>query len=366
MSWRVKRALPAWSVGSASGRQRGFTLIELAVVIAVVGLLAAGAVTSFSAIRTNTKIKETRRVMNTAELLLQGFLASENRLPCPAELDSVPSDSDYGLEARSSGVCAGALEVGGTNLFWGAFPAKSVGATVSDMADGWGSRLFYMVNGDAAEDDALTSTDWTEGDSIVLWDDIARDSDAEVITNGVVAIMSSGANANGGYPVTSGTPFDNPPAGADGERENLNLDGDDGGFVTLNYSTDPNDPFDDVVRVFTEDDIVLPLALNGVVSTKRAETLDRIALLAEEIHTSAILNSSLLPTVAAVGSRPDAWGDDIVYNPWPNYTSGSGICSGASPDTFTLSSSNIPGSARTYTLTYFLTLVTAAGLACPF
>ena len=64
---------------------RGFTLIELAIVTAIIGLLAAGAVASVGAIRVNTKIKETGRNLHAAELLLQSFVARNNRLPCPAD-----------------------------------------------------------------------------------------------------------------------------------------------------------------------------------------------------------------------------------------------------------------------------------------
>ncbi|MEX2480019.1 MAG: type II secretion system protein, partial [Gammaproteobacteria bacterium] len=60
-------------------RPSGFTLIELAVVIAVIGLLVAGAFTSFSAMRINAKLRETHQNVQRVEQLLQTFVLRNGR-----------------------------------------------------------------------------------------------------------------------------------------------------------------------------------------------------------------------------------------------------------------------------------------------
>ena len=68
--------------------------------------------------------------------------------------------------------------------------------------------------------------------------------------------------------------------GRPGERENLN---DDTWLVSAGYSEDSAAPFDDIVRVWTEDDILFPLAQSGDRKTKRALTLERMQRLADII-----------------------------------------------------------------------------------
>jgi prepilin-type N-terminal cleavage/methylation domain-containing protein len=270
---------------------RGFTLIELAVVTAVIGLLAAGAVASFGAIRTNTKIKETHRALKSAELLLQAYVARNQRLPCPANPGLTPDDTGYGLQhniepdqyganGEGSG-CSSFREEGlGSNIYWGTLPSLTLGRPVAGMTDGWNHQVFYAVNGDAARTDSLIRRSWEETNPICLWNDHSDipgpfDCTGAVQQHGVVMLMSAGAN---GYRARSvdGNELAVHPAGADNEKENI-----DGDIMVVrsNYSEDPDDPFDEVIRVLTEDDIVMPLAQIGAAQTKIAvikEKMERI------------------------------------------------------------------------------------------
>lgn len=276
---------------------RGFTLIELAVVIAIVGLLVGGMVASYGAIRINTKIKETQRAMEHAELLLQAFLAREGRLPCPANPELKPDELGYGEESNDNGGGGGYGVIGagggchtnrefgtaGSDLYWGTFPAGSLGARVSDLADGWDTQLFYVVTGPATLTNAQLSGNWQSSGALALWDDIAKLPGTEVITDGVVAIFSVGANRNGGYTL-DGEQLPDPPVTAVAELENGTGNFD---LIVVPYSDDPNAPFDDVVRVYREDDLVLPLALIGDVDTKRSLTRRRLERLLDIVYGHA-------------------------------------------------------------------------------
>ncbi len=103
-------------------------------VTAIIGVLVAGAVASFGAIRTNTKIKETHRAMHSAELLLRAFIARNGRLPCPGaptlNLNLAADAAEYGRErdASAPGTRCQGNRFAATTVYWGNLPARHMGA----------------------------------------------------------------------------------------------------------------------------------------------------------------------------------------------------------------------------------------------
>jgi len=65
--------------------QYGFTLVEMAVVLVIIGILLAGFITPYSAQRTYTKISDTGQQLEKIKEALMGFAATQTpaRLPCP-------------------------------------------------------------------------------------------------------------------------------------------------------------------------------------------------------------------------------------------------------------------------------------------
>ncbi|MEQ8660575.1 MAG: type II secretion system protein, partial [Gammaproteobacteria bacterium] len=139
--------------------QHGFTLIELAVVTAVIGLLAAGAMTGIGALRTNTKIKETHAALDHAALHLQRFLVRNGRLPCPADPTLGPADAGYAREHLAAGgaTCHATRQVGATGLSRGTLPFATLGAPPREVVDGWNNQVNYLLVTGAAAPAALTS-----------------------------------------------------------------------------------------------------------------------------------------------------------------------------------------------------------------
>lgn len=344
----------------------GFTLIELAVVLAVIGLLIGGAVASFSAVRVNAQIKETHLALDRAEMLLQAFLARNGRLPCPAEPKLELGDAGYGEEERAATLadgCADARGVGGggSPIAWGTLPAVTLGMRVTDLLDGWDNQFFYVVHNFATVPDALESSNWTLGAAIELFDALPSSGATAINNRGVVALISPGPNRSGAY--TSEGNYVTVPVG-EGEQENTGAAEEafdsDWQFVALNYSIDPDNPFDDIVRVFTEDDLVLPLALSGDVRSKRALTIERIAWLADAI------NAAVVAAGAPFSYPVDLTGIDasLTTDAWTNaiqYVTNAGPCTGGS---FTLTSSNVP-SPMTYPAAATQKWINAAGFTCP-
>ncbi len=121
--------------------QRGFTLIELAMVMLIVALLIGGMLMPLSAQRDIRNYGDTQKILADARDALQGFAMANDRLPCPA------SPTSNGLESPvGGGVCA--------NPYDGFFPAATLGLSPVDaqgyLLDGWGgdavNRVRYAVS----------------------------------------------------------------------------------------------------------------------------------------------------------------------------------------------------------------------------
>src|ERR687896_2708612 len=100
MGWYLIPSKPI-NITMRQRSQGGFTLLELAIVLFIVGLIAIGGLKTASALRENVGISETSKRLDTLVMALQTFLMKNNRLPCPADpkLD-MNEDQNFGKEAR--------------------------------------------------------------------------------------------------------------------------------------------------------------------------------------------------------------------------------------------------------------------------
>lgn len=115
---------------------RGFTLVELAVVVMIVSLLLGGVVLTLSAQEEQRANAETRRRLEAAVDALIGFAIVNRRLPCPAVVATGGVESPAG-----GGTC--------TTNFGGFLPGRSIGFAPLDAqgfaVDAWGNRIRYAV-----------------------------------------------------------------------------------------------------------------------------------------------------------------------------------------------------------------------------
>lgn len=142
-------------------RAPGFSLIELAVVMAIVALLLGTVMVTLSAQTEQRNVEDTRRRLDQARELLLTYALVKGRLPCPARYTSSASHSQ-GVESfctsaatSSSSTCAGSEttteQSHGTcsNHFDGYLPAATIGYQQTDSdgfaVDAWGNRIRYAV-----------------------------------------------------------------------------------------------------------------------------------------------------------------------------------------------------------------------------
>lgn len=118
---------------SAAKSVRGFTLIELAIVIAIVALLLGALLAPLATQIQTRNIKETRESLADIKEALTGFAMSRGRLPCP-DTDPVPDGQENILDTE----CGATLESSE-----GFLPYADLGVSGTDA---WGRVFRYAVS----------------------------------------------------------------------------------------------------------------------------------------------------------------------------------------------------------------------------
>ncbi len=120
-------------------RARGFTLVELAVVLAIVGFLLGSLMYTLSAQVDARNVSETQQRLQSAQELLLAFAIVNGRLPCPAIAASAGQES---FTAGPGSAC--------TTNYGGFLPAVTIGFQPLDTQgfglDAWGNRVRYAVS----------------------------------------------------------------------------------------------------------------------------------------------------------------------------------------------------------------------------
>ena len=206
-------------------RQDGFTLVELAIVIAIVGFLLGAFLAPLRTQIDAARIRETERALGEIREALIGHAVVHGSLPCP----DVAAD---GVDGAAPAACSGsALD--------GILPFQALG---TPRADAWGRLFRYRVSGEFSHR-ALTGQppgparlDLTDsGDITVLTrgdnpdtggtTEIKHQSAEAALTRTTPAVVfSTGPNGLGGIDAVTGLPLALPAGAAADENENVDAD----------------------------------------------------------------------------------------------------------------------------------------------
>lgn len=170
----------------AAGRQAGFSLIELAVVLVIIGLLIGGGIAALDVTAQQSRRSEQQRQLAKVRDALYGFALSEGRLPCPVDLDdNYPPDGIEDPEDPSVGTDCSAEE--------GALPWRQLGV---GRRDAWGNPLLYRVTQDFA--DGPEDDDGNDSDSGSSFSLSSNEDDGEgdlVVEDGAGGTITSNTPA---------------------------------------------------------------------------------------------------------------------------------------------------------------------------
>ena len=122
----------------------GFTLVEMAMVMLIIGLLLGGLMPTLSAQMEVQRISETNKQLEEIQQALIGYAIANGRLPCPASATSNGQESfatSPTVGNETNGICS--------NFYDGFIPAATLGISPLDeqgyVLDGWNNRIRYAV-----------------------------------------------------------------------------------------------------------------------------------------------------------------------------------------------------------------------------
>lgn len=141
-------------IGEQSKGGRGFSLVELSVVLVIAGFLTLGVIVLIRPFLEKARILQTRETLEKIAQALDAYAVENHRLPCPAVPNRGAAAPPYGFEAGSG--AAGATVpspecpvtgAGATRTAQeGIVPFRTLGLPEEMIYDGWGRPFTYAAS----------------------------------------------------------------------------------------------------------------------------------------------------------------------------------------------------------------------------
>ena len=184
---------------------RGFTLVEMSVVLVIIGLLLGSFIGTFSSRIDTTRRDNTNKELEEIKRVLKAYAFTQTppHLPCP-DTDDPPN----GIANDPGGACTSGVTVG-------TLPWATLGM---GHGDAWNTRYSYWVNSDYSIDAGfdLTTDDTGSAKINTRVDNIP----VEIVSNAVAVIFSRGKNGFGGISIDNFDRQTIPATGHVDEKEN--------------------------------------------------------------------------------------------------------------------------------------------------
>lgn len=193
----------------------GFTLVEMAIVLMIVGLLLGGMLVPLSAQMDQRNASDTQKTLSEIKEAIIGYAIVNGRLPCPAQATFATGNTNAGMVDCT--------------LTTGVIPWATLGTSETDA---WGRRFTYAVSSTFSTATFMLSSNGTLS--------VKNNAGGNNVASSIPAvIISHGKNGAGAY-TSQGNQL---PRGSNtDELENSD------GSLNLNYvSHTPTPTFDDLV-----------------------------------------------------------------------------------------------------------------------
>jgi prepilin-type N-terminal cleavage/methylation domain-containing protein len=118
------------NAGDHDIRMRGFTLVEMAIVLLIIGLLLSGGINLLSTTSENANYKQTQNTLQEIKDALVTYYAINKRLPCPDSIAPFDGKEDASCTTPDS--------------LRGYLPYATLG--IGGSGDAWGEPIKYVIN----------------------------------------------------------------------------------------------------------------------------------------------------------------------------------------------------------------------------
>jgi prepilin-type N-terminal cleavage/methylation domain-containing protein len=211
--------------------KKGFTLVEMAVVLVIVGIMLGAMLVPLSAQMDQRNYSETKKSMDEIKEALIGFAMSNGHLPCPA------ISASNGSEDRTGNTCT-------LNKRVGFLPWAELGVP---KLDSWGHLYRYSVTQAFADSATKISLSQPRDITIKTRANDGTQINLSNVNNIPAVVVSHGKNGTWGY-MDSGTLIGD--SSTHNDDEDINGSGAGTTFFSRNFSADTTTSygeFDDVV-----------------------------------------------------------------------------------------------------------------------
>jgi prepilin-type N-terminal cleavage/methylation domain-containing protein len=217
--------------------EKGFTLIEITIVIVIAGILLSLLSSALLSYVKKNRITTTEHRMEKIEEALEQYLTVNRKYPCPASRIVGPDNATFGREVTvdcntaagsGAGVTAPTVRAGGVRI--GAVPTRVLNLPDEFMADAWGNKFTYAVTEDLASSPRgtpLTRFFTPDGGQIIVQDSAGNElvqAPSNPNSRAHYVIVSHGPTGEGSYPLQAANTPPTPCPGTGLDRENCDHD----------------------------------------------------------------------------------------------------------------------------------------------
>lgn len=170
---------------------RGFSLVELAIVITISGFMLVGIVRLFETLRLEQSLKTTRQRIERIQKQLDAFADKNERFPCPLPPAGGPLAAE--LETCSNPD----LKPGDRDVAKGILPVMALNLAPDEAQDGWGNLFTYAVSARLTQEGGMRGV--TPPPGVIGMVNGYGDNVLDKPDSGRYVVISHGPRGEGGF-----------------------------------------------------------------------------------------------------------------------------------------------------------------------